>query len=205
MRTQRKATIRAGAVLAAASLAIPVTQVNSAGPASANSSESPNTTKQLQVAGYDEDVAQEHGYRIDKQKDGSFKSVPVTDEAKKETATVERRAQNDQIDVFNSVGGACGTSHLYVGTPSSKKIQIDTGYAITLGIPAHRTWGVSGSVGSGTFDEDFSGFSVKPTWSETRQVSVGDSSSGFAQLNSNSKVVLTTGVVCTDMNPTDSW
>ncbi|UVI35816.1 hypothetical protein [Brevibacterium spongiae] len=167
--------------------------------------ESRETVKELRVTGFDKDVAREHGYRIEQGEDGTFSSVPVTREAKDEAKALKTQSSDGGLDVQSTVSGTCGKSSLYVGTPSSKKIQIDTGYTITLDIPAHRTWGVSGSVGSGTFDEDFSGFSAKSDWSETRQVKVGDSSSGFAQLNDNSKVVLTTGVVCKDMNPSDKW
>lgn len=198
IRTTASAVATMALVLPLAQLAQPAVGAESSDGAS-------GTVKELRVSGFDEDVAEEHGYRIEKGENGAFESVPVTEKAKTEAKSVKSQSSDDKVATQGSVGGACGESHLYVGTPSSKKIQIDTGYAITLGIPAHRTWGVSGSVGSGTFDEDFSGPSVKPKWSESRQIKVGDSSSGFAQLNDNSKVVLTTGVVCKDMDPSDRW
>lgn len=148
------------------------------------------------AVGFDRAVAKKNGFEVVMGPDGQEKSVPVTARAKdqylKESAAIP----------LDTRTGDCGVSHLYVGTPNNRSIQIDTGFSVHRWV-VNRTWSVSGAVTSGGFYESFNGGISGADWSASRRVTVGNSSSGFA--SATGKVTLWTGTVCVAAVPSDSW
>lgn len=151
----------------------------------------------LVAAGYDSVTAQENGFKLVTGSDGKTVSAPITPEAKR------KLAQESPLNgAFETVQGECGAAHLYIGTPSRGEIQIDTGFTVPHRV-VKREWAVSGGVRSGTFYERFNGSLSGSTWSSSRRLKVGDSSSGFG--SATGRVVMWTGKVCASLIPTDEW
>lgn len=151
----------------------------------------------MEAVGFDHAVAEENGFEIVMRPEGTEISVPVTAEAKERYLD-----ESSSMAPLDSKTGNCGTSHLYVGTPSSRSIQIDTGFSVNRWV-IKRTWTVSGAVSSGGIYETFNGGISGATWSASRRVSVGNSNSGFA--SATGKVTLWTGTVCVAAIPSDEW
>lgn len=182
------------------------TNMAAAAPAVADSLEfEPSTTVKttpMYIAGYNEEVAEEHGFKIVTDKDGNEHSVPVTEEAKEIVAAQDEPANEDGIELQNIVYGDCGSSSVFIAKSSPTEISIATSYSVYTTSISHQ-WEVGGSSPDGVWSEGFSGLNSGSSWSAVHEAYVGDSSDVFAGVTEGSFAQLIDGAVCYSGGPSD--
>jgi len=165
------------------------------------------TTEELLISSYANDVAADHGYRIQTDSSGHEVSVPVTNEA--------RILAGLAVDSSGKPQGrgvvydpSCGTATLY--TTSNKQrggVDIKTSYLLTNNAVSigHR-WAVAGTSNLGaTFTESFDGINNKSSWSANHFRSLYGYAGGNSSLAHGSFVQLINGGRCTPKPLFSNW
>lgn len=207
VRKLKKFIHKAAAASAAAMLAAAIVPVA----ANADTGAAPDQGKEVVVgamtfAGYDEDVAAAHGYKIVTNPDGTQSSVPVTKEAKLETLRSmsaedvrEKASAKGLVTPYDTVSGDCGISWLEGDKGANDRLSFETGYLVT-GNVATRVWSVqaNGFITSNSWN--FNGGATGPEWVSTGAGPVVGPGTAFVPAFA-SYVVKTNGETCYSGGP----
>lgn len=158
-----------------------------------------SSTQGMNVTGYDEAVANAHGYEIVTHADGSQESVPVTPEAIAEQAAID-----DMVTTFDEAYGNCGRSWVYSTKIANDTVAIQTGFSVG-GPTVSRNWRVHANT---FFTSNTLVFPNGPTasgyWSAEGALP-GLVGPGVAGVPTTATAVKTNGSVCTSAGPTSTF
>lgn len=154
-------------------------------------------TTVLHVTGYDEEVAAQHGFRIDVV-DGKATSVPVTEEARRLASTFGS-ANKNEFAPTNTVRGNCGNASLSA-TKRGNEVRIATSYvAVAVAPTVGHVWFVT-LIDSGYRGlEDFSGLNASRSWATSRESFLTVTGGGIA--SASGLITRLDGIICGSFNP----
>lgn len=167
----------------------------------------------MDIAGYDHDVAEANGYRIEVDADGVETSVPVTAAAKTADAAAGATldAQLSQITTqdgvvqpqgYDEVEGPCGFSYVDASHNGYQFVYVRTGYGVTHSVVT-RWWSVWLTGFGGSLEANFNGGATPPVWGGQANVTL--SGAGIAHVTVGSHVVLTNGAICYSGSPSTNY
>lgn len=208
MNKLRRASLAGvGAVALGLALVVPTSayaDASSAPGKKGDSDQAAVVTGPMTIVGYDAEVAQAHGYRIETDANGVQYSVPVTPEAIAEQARDEAAA-GSTVQPFGTVNGNCGSSSLTGYKGSNDTVIFSTSFFISTGTIAEYDWAVDAN---GFFSSNYwrtwgngplAGNSA--AWTGAITGVVGPGKASVPNGSARASVIKTNGAVCYSGGP----
>lgn len=150
----------------------------------------------MTVAGYDEAVAEAHGFEIVTHADGSVESVPVTPEA----ISVSQAAEN--VQARGEVHGNCGSSFVYADR-SGRMVTAQHGYIVAMPVWNRVGWSVSFATAYGVTTVYTPDGPSPAFWQESSGTILPIATTGTAIASGD--VIQIDGTICVSGNPSSDF